>query len=298
MKLHFRVVAPVFVAVMAVSLSACGREAEQRAVAAEAKLAQMDTIASAKDSLMKEMISTNAFIGQLNDELHKLEKTGSKQVVYNERVMSIDEYRAGMMARVKTLNTRVQESDRKLRSTQARLRKLAEHDKAMTARIAAYDSMVVEYKKVIETQRVQIADLTTQVDTLSASNLRLANQVNDLSTRWNTVYMVSGTKDELKSKGIVAEVGGSRVLGIGWRTGETLVPARALHASDFRPLTKQEAVDIALPDPAKKYKLISRQNVEGLEVRPDKDGKVQGKLHVTDPEEFWGPSRFLILVEN
>lgn len=297
MKLHLRFAAPVFVIATA-GLSACGRQAEQRAMAAEAKLAQMDTIAIAKDSLMKEMISTNAFIGQLNDELHKLEKTGKKQVVYNERVMSIDEYRAEMMGRVKKLNTRVEESERKLRSTQSRLRKLAERDKEMTARIAAYDSMVVEYKKVIETQRVQIADLTTQVDTLSASNLRLANQVNDLSTRWNTVYMVSGTKDELKSRGIVTEVGGSRVLGIGWRTGETLVPARSLHASDFKTLTKQEALEIQLPDPARKYKLISRQNVEGLEVKPDKDGKVQGTLRIVDPEEFWGPSRFLILVEN
>jgi hypothetical protein len=110
--------------------------------------------------------------------------------------------------------------------------------------------------------------------------------------------MVAGTKKELMAKGIVSEVGGSRVLGVGWRTGETLVPARTLNTADFTALTKRETVEISLPDPSKKYRLVSRQNVEHLEAKPDKDGKVQGTLRITDPDGFWGPSRFLILVEG
>jgi hypothetical protein len=296
--MHFRFGAVVCTAAAAVALSACGREAQQRALAAEAKLAQMDTIAAAKDSLMKEMISTNAFIGELNQELTKLKSGGNKGVAYNERVMPMEEYRANMKQRVDELVTRVQENEKRLRSTQERLRDLAARNKDMTARIATYDSMVVEYNKVIEAQRLQVADLSLQVDTLSAGNTRLRTEVNYLSARWNTVYMVAGTKKELMAKGIVSEVGGSRLLGVGWRTGETLVPARTLRVDDFTALTRQEAVEIPLPDPNKKYKLVSRQNVEHLEVKPDKDGKVHGALRIADPEEFWGPSRFLILVEG
>jgi hypothetical protein len=296
--MHFRFRSAAYAAAAVVALSACGREAQQRALAAETKLAQMDTIAAAKDSLMKEMISTNAFIGELNEELNKAKFSGSKPVVYNERVMPMAEYRANMKKRVSELVTRVQENEKRLRSTQERLRDLGTRNKDMATRIATYDSMVVEYNKVIETQRLQIADLTLQVDTLSAGNTRLRTEVGYLSTRLSTVYMIAGTKKELMEKGIVAEVGGSRVLGVGWRTGETLVPARALRADDFTALTKQEALEIALPDPNKKYKLISRQNIEHLAVKPDKDGKVQGTLRIADPEEFWGPSRFLILVEG
>src|SRR4029079_13853943 len=110
---------------------------------------------------------------------------------------------------------------------------LAARNQDMTARIATYDSMVAEYNKVIDAQRVQIADLGLQVDTLSAGNMRLRNEVGYLTARWSTVYMIAGTKKELMAKGIVSEVGGSRVLGVGWRTGETLVPARTLRADDF-----------------------------------------------------------------
>jgi len=296
--MHFRFGAAACAAAAVVALSACGREAQQRALAAEAKLAQMDTIAAAKDSLVKEMISTNAFIGELNQELNKAKLSGTKPVVYNERVMPMEEYRANMKQRARDLVARLQENEKRLRSTQERLRDLAARNKDMTARIATYDSMVVEYNKVIDTQRQQITDLTLQVDTLSAGNVRLQNEVGMLNARWSTVYMIAGTKKELMAKGIVSEVGGSRVLGVGWRTGETLVPARTLRADDFTALTKQEAAEITLPDPNKKYKLISRQNVEYLEVKPDKDGKVHGTLRIADPDEFWGASRFLILVEG
>jgi myosin heavy subunit len=275
--------------VAALALTACGREAEQRAIAAEARLAQMDTIAAAKDSLMQEMISTSSFIGELNEELHKLESAGKKKVVFNERVMPIEEYRANMMTRVKELNTRVVENEKKLRSTQARLKKLAAHDAEMTARVAAYDSMIVGYKQVIETQRAQIADLTLQVDTLSADNLRLTNENKYLAYRQNTAYYVVGSKKELMEKGVVAEVGGSRVLGIGWRTGETLVPAHNLNAEVFHHISKQEALEIPLPDPNKKYKLVSRQNIAHVELKPESDGTFQGSIKITDPRIARGP---------
>jgi hypothetical protein len=280
------------------ALAACGREAEQRAIAAEARLATMDTIAAAKDSLMQDMISTSAFIGELNDELHKLESAGKKKVVYNERVMPIEEYRANMMNRVKELNKRVVDTEKNLRSTQERLRKLAEHDADMTSRVEAYEKMVVHYKEVIQTQRQQIADLTMQVDTLSSDNLRLTDENKYLASQANAAFYVIGTKKELMEKGLVAEVGGSRLLGIGWRTGETLVPARNLKPEDFRPLSKSSDLEIALPDSTKTYKLISRQNVMHVENKPEKDGIFRGKIKITDPQQFWKPSQFLILVEG
>ena len=286
------------IVVASLAMAACGREAEQRAVAAEARLAQMDTIAAAKDSLMQAMISTSEFIGDLNEELHKLESAGKKHVVVNERVMPIEEYRANMMNRVKQLNARVVDTEKNLKTTQDKLRKLAEHDADMTARVEAYDKMVTHYKEVIQTQRQQIADLTMKVDTLSADNLRLRDENTYLASQANTAYFVVGTKKELMEKGLVAEVGGSRILGIGWRTGETLVPARSLKPEDFRQLSKQGDLEISLPDPAKKYKLVSRQNVAHVETKPEKDGIFQGSIKITDPQQFWKPSQFLILVES
>ena len=114
----------------------------------------------------------------------------------------------------------------------------------------------------------------------------------------NTVYYVLGTKKELMEKGVVAQRGGSRVLGIGWRTGETLVPGYNVGDDIFHRATKAQTVEIALPDPAKKYRLVSPQNVNALETPPQKDGSFKGEsIKIKDPAAFWAPSKYLILVE-
>src|SRR5262245_23426398 len=127
--MHVRSGAAVCVVAAAVAFSACGREAQQRALAAETELAQMDTIAAAKDSLVKEMISSNDFIGELHQELGKVKSGGNKPVVYDERVMPIEEYRANMKQRVNELVTRLQENEKRLSSTQERLRDLGARNK-------------------------------------------------------------------------------------------------------------------------------------------------------------------------
>lgn len=303
-----RRVLPYLAMFFMVTASACGREAEQRAQAAEAQLAQMNEIAAAKDSLTREMMSTTTFMTQLNDELAKVKpaKGSSTNVVQGETVVPLEEYRAGMISRIKELRTRLDENEKRLASTSERLRKLSAGNKELTAQIAAYDSMVVGYKRIMDDQRTQIAVLTNNVDALQKKNQMLADEnthltsrVGEMTTFANTVYYVLGTKKELMEKGVVSEVGGSRVLGIGWRTGETLVPGTNLNETLFTRSSKQEVTEIALPDPTKKYRLVSPQNVNSLVTKPGKDGKFTGtSIKIADPESFWAPSRYLILVEG
>lgn len=303
-----------FVLAVIALTAACGKkEAEERAAAAEAKVVQLAAVSTAKDSLMKELMSTTTFISGINEELSKVKPAkGASTVVYEEKVIPVAEYRAALMSRIKELTSRVDESESRLAATQARLRTLAGRDRDMIARIAAYDSMVAEYRTVMEGQRTQIAELTSQVETLQADNQRLAAektqlteekttltaQVNDLTTFANTVYYVLGSKKELLAKGIVAEAGGSRVLGIGWKTGKTLVPGRDLSEAEFQRATKDAVVEIALPNAEKKYRLVSPQNVNALETKPAKDGTFRGTLKISNPEAFWAPSKYLILVEG
>jgi myosin heavy subunit len=292
----------VAIAVMA----GCNTEAEQRALAAETKLEQMNNIAAAKDSLTRELMATTTFMTQINDELSKAKQLQTKASgTQGEQVAALEDYREGMIERISELRTRLDESEEKLKSTQARLRTLAGQDKEMQKRVVAYDSMVAEYQTIMETQRIEIADLTSQVQTLQTDNQRLAEekttlaaQVTDLTTAVNTVFYVLGSKQELLQKGVVAETGGARVLGIGWKAGKTLVPTGTFSEEAFQRSTRETALEIPLPDPAKKYRLVSPQNVSGLESKPDKDGKFKGTLKIADPNAFWAPSKYLILVEG
>ncbi len=303
-----RRVLPYLTLFLVVTASACGREAEQRAQAAEAKLSQLTEISAAKDSLTREMMATTTFMTELNDELAKVKpaKGSSTNVVQGETVVPLAEYRSGMITKIKDLRTRLDENEKRLASTSERLRKLSAGNKELSNQIAAYDSMVAGYKRIMDDQRTQIAVLTNNVDALQKKNQLLADEnthltsrVTDMTTFANTVYYVLGTKKDLMEKGVVSEIGGSRVLGIGWRTGESLVPGTNLNETVFQRSTKQEVTEIALPDPTKKYRLVSPQNVNSLATKPGKDGKFTGgSIKIADPESFWAPSKYLILVEG
>lgn len=280
-------------------------EAEKRAQTAENKLVQMDAISATKDSLMNEMMSTTTFINQMNDELAKVKNAKGKTVKYEERVMPVAEYRANMLARLDSLVKRLQDSETRMKASEARLRKLAGHDKEMTARLAALDSTIANYQVMIEQQRSQIASLTFQVDSLHVETARLVSekntlttQVTDLTNFANRVYYVIGTKQELVQKGVAAEAGGSRFLGVGWKSGKTLVPGRQLDESVFTPIAKDSDLDITLPKPDKKYAIVSPQNVSFIEPAPAKDGTYRGKIHIVNPEAFWAASKYLIVVEK
>ena len=71
----------------------------------------------------------------------------------------------------------------------------------------------------------------------------------------------------------------------------TLVETRAA-------IDKSQQTSIPLPRSDKKYKIISRQSPTYLGANVTKDGKVEGSVEISQPEEFWGASKYLILVQD
>ena len=105
----------------------------------------------------------------------------------------------------------------------------------------------------------------------------------------NTVYYAVGKKDDLLKRHIVSEEGHKRFMVVG---GKTLVPARKLDPSAFQVTDQRSDLVIKLPEPTKKYRVVSRHDA-GLLVR-----EADGTLRVSDPERFWAASRYLIIVQN
>lgn len=303
MKQRTTIGAPVLLGALLL-LAGCNqgkvREAEERAVAAEARVAEMNTIAAAKDTLMTELMQTTSFITQINDELAKVKPAkGQKTVTYNERVMPAAEYRANVMARIQSLITRLDSAETRLQSSQARLSQLGAKDRAL-------DSMVVQYRALMDEQREQIALLSAQVDTLQADRSRLVFEkaaldtaVTQLTSEANTVYYTIGTKQELLARGVATETGGARVLGIFGKAGKTLVPARNFSNSEFTVADKRTLVEIVFPKADKAYSIVSPHSTGHIQPAPDKDGKIiGGSFQILDPAEFWVQSKYLVVVER
>jgi hypothetical protein len=156
-----------------------------------------------------------------------------------------------------------------------------------------------EYEGIIAKQGQQIAALNSKVDTVTRANVKLAGEktaltdtVSNLTNEKNTAYYVVGTKDELIKSGVLVEEGHKRLLIVG---GRNVSAARDLDPSKFTRIDRLKDRVINLPEG--EYTIFSRQNPAFAQPFESKDGKIRGGLRVNEPEKFWEPSKFLIIVK-
>jgi hypothetical protein len=203
-------------------------------------------------------------------------------------------YRASLLGKV-------QEVTALLNKSRARVAAMSEKNKTLGTQVADYEATITNLQSMLEQNKADLAALNLRVDslttantTLASTNAAIADTVTDLRKAANTVYYVVGTKDDLKAKGIIVEEG-SKFLFFGHKA---LVPARKLDASAFTAINKWDDTPIALHITDKPFKVVSRQDPSLIEQAQGSDGKPSGDLHISQPAEFWGPSKYLIIVEG
>jgi hypothetical protein len=238
-------------------------------------------------------------ISDVSSELAKVQVRGKLNVTSESPGQAS---RDSVVARVRYIATRLNDSESRLRSSERHIRSLTSISDSLrntlTATIANYDSVVTSQRTQLVAYASQIDSLKGENTVLMAVNTALKDTVGDLSLRENTVYYVIGTRDELKSRGIIDETGGSRFLFILWKSGKSVQPARNLDPSAFTAIDKRQVTTIPLPDSTKHYQIASRQDLSALVTPPDNDGKLQGSVQISAPGRFWSASKYLIIIES
>jgi prefoldin subunit 5 len=268
------------------------------------QVAEMTTVAAAKDSLVRDLAETTRLLSDINTEIMKVTTTrrAVEPVVGGEGVATND--RALVLKRVQDLTARLKANESRLASSQRRLRQLTSASDSLKGFVTDLQATIDGLNATLESQRTTIAtmeaDLTgarQQVATLSTEKAELTDTVSAITTRENTVYYVIGTRSELKERGLIKEEGGTRFL-IFTRTGEVLKPGDNLDPAGFTAVDRRTVTEIKLPDPNKEYQLVSNQNIAYSNIPLDAKGRIKGSLQITSPERFWGQHRYLILVER
>jgi len=190
----------------------------------------------------------------------------------------------------------------RLTASEARIRRLREDSVSRTmlnstqaAQIAEYETSIADLRTSVENQSREIAALAAQVDSMGRENVALTARNNAMSAHEDSVFVAIGTEKELTEKGVIRREGGT-LLAFG--RGKTIVPARTFELEDFQVMSKSKDLTIALPESDKEYRVVSRQNLQFTDSVDPKHPLVKGALNVTDPEKFWAPSKFLILVKR
>ena len=268
----------------------------------QAQLAELTALAAEKDSLLRQVAENARLMSDISAQLVAVANPERLAPVAASAESPVAASRDSLRIMVSDVTSRLDTLERRLADSRRRIQRL---DRASDSAKAAFEQAITDLQTAMTNQRTTIAFLTARLETLQTENVQLASEkaaladtVEQLIDVQNTAYYVIGTKDELLADSIVTEEGGSRVLFIFGKRGKILVPARDLDTALFTPIDLRSTTELPLPDSAAEYRIASRQNLGFLADPPDEHGKIRGTLRITSAEEFWLPSKFLIIVRS
>jgi tRNA-binding EMAP/Myf-like protein len=261
-----------------------------------------DSLLAAKErqlSLQSAMIGDAATTSRLISEIDRDLSKARIQVKDDQKAESGIENASDRLA---VVQKKVNVVLARLTASEARIRRLREDSVSRTmlnstqaAQLVEYEQSIVDLRASVENQSREIAALTVQVDHLGRENVALSARNNAMSAYQDSVFVAIGTEKELTEKGVIRREGGT-LLAFG--RGKTIVPARSFENEDFQVFSKSKDLTIALPEMDQEYRIVSRQNLEFTDSSDPTTTMIKGALNVTDPEKFWAPSRYLILVRR
>ena len=293
----------------ACALSACGPSKEHLAVDSTSAIsAQKEKdlgvlLAAQKDSLTRIVLEADSFISHIDSSMSSVRGLGKRGADRRlDPVARSIETRKLLMARVDSLVARA-------RATAAQLASQGKANAALVARIADDSALIADLNTNIKRQDALIAVLGSRVDSLRGATqqltTRLASTTTALTattdtlvsvqTAHNKAYYLIGREDDLVKRGVVTREGGANLLFA--HPGRTLQIARELDAAQFVPVDQRNLSVIAVPDSTRRYRVISRQSLDHAQVADREENSFRGNLKIVDAAQFWGSSRYLVLVE-
>lgn len=164
--------------------------------------------------------------------------------------------------------------------------------KKSNIKITELDKMIEKLTKQVEEKDVEIASLQNDLTDAHAALKHMFEEYNAKSTesdlqtdKLNTAFYVFGNSKELKQQGVITKEGGF----IGMGKTEKLMEDFNKNYFTKIDITKTTVISLF----SKKAKLVTSHpsgsyNFEGT-------GKVD-KLIITNPQEFWSASKYLVIV--
>ena len=253
---------------------------------------------SEQSAIIGDAATSARLISEIDKDLANVRvKTDKKATVTN-----VAETEANASSKLETIQSKVRVLMSRLNASESRVRKMradalahAKVDSEQVARLAEYERSIQEMKETVERQQAEIVSLTQRVDSLTSANTVLIARTTEMSAREDSVFVAIGSEKDLIKRGVIKKEGGTKLM---FGRGKTIVAARHLEPAQFQTISKLKDLTISLPDPNKTYRIVTRQDLHFAEPQDPRKGMVKGALKISDPNAFWGGSKYLILVEQ
>lgn len=293
-----------------VLLAACETRSRARMDSLQATTAeQLDlttTLSAQKDSLARVIVDADDFIMAIDSQIRTVKGLPTAKRVSRRAESPIEDQiarRKEVLSRVSALVERAKLTANQLAASRQREAALKGDKDALQLQIADAQQKITDAEAKLTDDHTMIGDLGTTIERQTARIAELELRVDSLITETRTIgerhyraYYIVGTEQELLDKGVVEREGGANLLFV--HPGRTLQPARTLDPSFFTPIDQRAVHEIQLPDSTKRYRLVSRQNLDKATVRERNKTTFSGPLQIADADTFWAGSRYLILVQR
>ncbi len=278
--------------------AAIARADSLQAVSAE-QVQLAGQLSAQKDSLTTIVLDADAFISRVDSQLSRVKGLPNKRPAGPRPEGALEEQlvqRKMMLARVTALVDRAQSTAKQLAASQRREKALKGENAKLQQQMDGSQRIIADLGATIQRQTATIGGLHARVDSLSTANQALGVEVHQMTVSQNKAYYIVGTERDLLTKGVITRTGGTNLLFK--RVGRSLQPARTFDHALFTTIDQRQMRDIPVPNAGKRYRIVSRQSLSSAEVGDREKGVFSGgPLHIKDANQFWAPSKYLIIVQ-
>ena len=282
-----KVLTVLSVALVALVLSSCVESSKKY----QTLLAEKEALAVENQNLENEFNTTIGIINEVENNLQAIrdaegmltvQQEGSERDQIVSELLQIKERMAENRARLDSLNQVIEQSGRNNGNLRAQIKKLQ-------AQIAEKEEMIAGLEATIAEKDGQIANLNTKVEGLNNELDNANNEIKNLNDQalaqtdeMNTVYYIGAKAKELKEKGIILSA--KKIF-----KGD--VPTEEFTKADMRQLN-------TIVFQTKKAVVLTTHPVESYTLTKDKDaeGNKIVTLEITNPEQFWKVTRYLVVL--
>lgn len=262
---------------------------------------EVERMMKERDSLMTQYDAKDSMINGYMQDIAEIqasiENLTQQEAMINKSDMNNPEAsttaKQNILNNVESIKQLIEENKNKLADLQAKIRrsnvKITEMEKIISGlndQLAMRDSSINSLNEKVVALNGTITNMQGEIDNVKAENQVKANEIADKTTKLHTAYYTVGTYKELRDKKVLSKQGG--FLGIG--KAKSMVPDFNQNAFTQIDYTSTKTISINKKD----AKLVSTHPSGTYKIQ--KANEKVTSIEITDPENFWKASKYLVVV--
>lgn len=274
------------------ALGACNQDIKDENLRLKEELAKVQAESAEQDSTIGNFVETFDLVQSNLDSIRRREE--AIREVSSGNLESTTNAREKVLADVEAINqllvdnkSALEKLKKDLLNSKAEGRKYLRMVENLNRQIKAKDEEIALLKEDLSKMNFKMDQLNARVGMLTEAGMAQKKIIKEQEDALHTAYYTMGTYDELEEAGVVDKEGG--FIGI----GRTKTLAEDFNTDYFTKIDTRETSIIPFGAEFKKVEIITNHSGESFVY--EKNGELLKAINITNSEEFWKNSKYLVI---